>query len=255
MPFAEVNGARLYYDEEGAGAAVVLIHAGLMDSRMWDRQVPALAERYRVIRYDARGHGRSAPPAAPHSQAEDLRALLDELGIERAALVGLSMGGRTAIDLALAHPGRVSALVLLAPGLSGSRIGAYTDAQIARVDAAIRSGDLGPAAELWLEVWAPLGLDEPIRTIALDNAGVFLYEEFEVEPETPAADRLEEIRAPTLIVAGDRDVPGILAIAELLEQNVPGARRVILPGVDHMVNFRVPGELNGLVLEFLDSVR
>ncbi len=253
MAFAEVSGGRLWYEEAGSGSAVVLLHAGLMDSRMWEPQVPALAERFRTIRFDVRGYGRSDPPTTPFSPVEDLRSLLDALSIDSAALVGCSMGGAIALDFALAYPERVWALMPVAAGLSGFRFRAYDDEQTARAEAAEAAGDLAAGADIWLEVWAPLGSEEPIRTIAHETAKVFALEDYELEPERPAADRLGEIRAPTLVLVGDRDVPAMAAIADKLAAEIPAARKVVLEGADHLPSFRVPAELNRLLLDFLTS--
>ena len=116
MPTVEVNGARLWYDEAGSGEAVLLVHGGLGDSGLWEPVVPSLAERFRTIRTDLRFFGRSTGPAVPWSWQDDLVGVLDELGVERAALVGLSLGGRIALDVALAHPARLWAVVGVAPG-------------------------------------------------------------------------------------------------------------------------------------------
>src|SRR5439155_2612185 len=109
----------LYHDEAGDGPAVVLIHEGIADCRMWDRQVATFADGLRVVRYDVAGYGRSPLGGGAYSHSRDLLALLDELGIERAALVGVSLGGRIALDTALAAPERVWALVLVGSGLAG----------------------------------------------------------------------------------------------------------------------------------------
>src|SRR5205823_3036150 len=139
------------------------------------------------------------------------------------------------------------ALVAIASGLGGFSFGAYSDEQIARAEAAERAGDLSAGAELWLEVWAPLGSAGAIGRIARDNAGVLELDEVELDLDPPALGRLAEIRAPTLVVVGDRDVPAMLEIADLLAARVSGARKVVLPGVDHMVNYRAPEELARLV--------
>ena len=119
MAVVDVNGARLWYDEAGSGQTVLLLHGGLGDSGLWEPVVPLLAERFRTIRIDLRFFGRSTGPAMPWSWQEDVVGVLDELGIERAALVGLSLGGRIALDVALAHPDRLWAVVGVAPGLAG----------------------------------------------------------------------------------------------------------------------------------------
>ncbi|HEX8353421.1 MAG TPA: alpha/beta hydrolase, partial [Pyrinomonadaceae bacterium] len=117
--FAEVNGTRLYYETAGRGPAVVLLHGGLNDSRLWDEQMGPLSKRFRVVRYDLRGFGRSNAEPVEFWPTEDLRALLDFLKIEKATLVGLSLGGIVAADFALEHPARVDRLILVGPGLRG----------------------------------------------------------------------------------------------------------------------------------------
>lgn len=109
----------LAYDEAGSGPAVVLVHAGLADRRMWDHQFDVLAERYRVVRYDLRGYGASGDADGTGTHHEDLLALMDALGIERAALVGCSYGGMYAVDSALTAPERVTSLALICSGMSG----------------------------------------------------------------------------------------------------------------------------------------
>jgi pimeloyl-ACP methyl ester carboxylesterase len=115
-----VNGTRLWLKVDGAGSPVVLIHGSPLDARMWEPQIAPLAEAHRVIRYDVRGYGRSDPPGSTlYRHADDLAGLLDWLGVERAAVLGLSMGGRLAVDFALAYPARISALILAGSSVSG----------------------------------------------------------------------------------------------------------------------------------------
>ena len=159
MPVVDANGARLWYDEAGRGEAVLLLHGGLGDSGLWEPVVPLLAERFRVLRTDLRFFGRSAGPAAPWSWEEDVAGVLDELGIERAALVGLSLGGRIALDVALTWPERLWAVAGVAPGLSGHGGEPYSDEQAARYDEAEAAGDLEAMQAVDFEVWAPLGVD------------------------------------------------------------------------------------------------
>jgi pimeloyl-ACP methyl ester carboxylesterase len=139
----DVNGARLWYDEAGSGATVLLLHGGLGDSGLWEPVVPFLAERFRTIRTDLRFFGRSAGPAVPWSWQEDVVGVLDELGVERAALVGLSLGGKLALDLALQHPERFWAVAGVAPGLGGHDGAAYTEEHEARHDDARRAPATG----------------------------------------------------------------------------------------------------------------
>lgn len=117
--WAPIRDARLYYEQVGKGPDVVLIHGFTLDRRMWDSQVPALAEHFRVTRYDVRGFGRSIPVVGPHDPTADLRSLLDHLKIRQAHIVGMSMGGSIAIDFALSQPERVARLVLIGADMSG----------------------------------------------------------------------------------------------------------------------------------------
>src|SRR5438445_8825693 len=120
--FVDVEGGRLFYEEAGSGPAVVLVHPGLWDSRIWDPQFHVFAERFRTIRYDVRGYGGSTKPEREYSNVEDLYAVLTHLDVERAAVIGCSMGGQIAVDFTLEHPEMVTALVPVAAGLSGYEV-------------------------------------------------------------------------------------------------------------------------------------
>ena len=122
--FADVEGTRLYYQSMGEGAPIVLLHGFSIDHRMWDGQMAALSAAHRVVRCDLRGFGQSPPPTTPYANADDLKALLDHLGIARAVILGLSMGGGVAINFALAYPEATRALVVAGstlPAASGDR--------------------------------------------------------------------------------------------------------------------------------------
>jgi pimeloyl-ACP methyl ester carboxylesterase len=265
----EVNGGRLEYDAAGEGPAVVLLHPGLWDRRTWDDQFGIFARTYRVVRLDARGYGRSSrpEPGRPYSRVEDLVAVMDATGVERAALVGCSMGGGTAIDFALAHPERVEALVFAAPGLAGfegtpDEEAAWQDewGELDRaIDEAIAAGELERAQDLRLRIWAPLGTEDDvgrrIREIAFDNLHeITMDESGDTRLVPPAIDRLEDIEAPTLVLPADHDPPWHLRICEVLAARIPHARLVEIPDTDHVVNMRKPAEFNRVVLEFLGEV-
>jgi 3-oxoadipate enol-lactonase len=253
VPRADVNGIGTYYEEIGQGAPVVLLHEGLMDRRMWEPQWAEFGEHFRTIRFDAPGFGESEPAKSDYVLADVLGGLVDALGIEQAALVGGSMGGKAAIDYTLAEPTRVSALVAVVPGLSGYSFSAYSEEQEARGEAMWEARDLAGLADLWLEVWAPLGADETLREIAHDAVKSFAQPE-EVNPAVPAVERLGEIAAPTLVISGGRDVQGINDICALLARDVPGARLEVFAESDHLPSYREPERFNTLVIGFLESV-
>ncbi|MGH3131318.1 MAG: alpha/beta fold hydrolase, partial [Gaiellaceae bacterium] len=176
-------------------------------------------------------------------------------GIERAALVGVSRSGSIAINFALTHPGRVWALVPVASGLGGFRMNPYSSEQKEAYDAAAEAGDWRRAAEVDLEVWAPLGGEGRLGELFYENARAAETEHHARPLDPPAAGRLAEISAPTLVVTGARDVPEMTEIGDRLEAEIAGARRFVLQDADHIVPMRQPEEFSGLVLAFLDSVR
>ena len=174
---------------------MVLIHGGNLDAGMWDEDVPILARTYRVITYDVRPYGRSGPATAGYAWHEDLRALLDHLKIERADLIGLSLGARLAINFAIAYPSRVDRLVLAGPGLDGW---AWTpDPQLAGLVAAVKARDAAKATALWLQhpYMAPAMRDPArattLRRLAARNEHIWLQPLGpDVVPSPPAIDRL-----------------------------------------------------------------
>jgi 3-oxoadipate enol-lactonase len=253
VPVVDVNGARLWYDEAGSGPAVLLLHGGLGDSGLWEPVVPFLAGRFRTIRTDLRFYGRSTGPNVPWSWQDDAVAVLDELGIERAALVGLSLGGKLALDIALAHPDRLWAVVGVAPGLGGHGADAYTEGQDARYEAAAAAGDLEAAMEIDFEVWAPLGADARIKQLwrATPEANSLPPGLEPLAPTgPPAKERLGELAVPTLIVTASHDPAGMREIGPLVEREAPDARHVELDS-DHYVTLREPELLSRVLLEFL----
>ena len=151
--FADVNNASLYYETLGEGQALVLLHAGIADLRMWDPQFEAFARDFRVIRYDRRGFGRSEMVDGPFSQPDDLRGLLDHLGVERASFVGCSMGGAVAIDFVLGFPHRAHALVLVASAVGGYESDEPPPEEWDEIVAADEAGDLQRISELEVRMW------------------------------------------------------------------------------------------------------
>jgi pimeloyl-ACP methyl ester carboxylesterase len=283
MAVIEAGGARLGYDEAGQGSAVVLVHAGLADRRMWDHQFEALSKRHRVIRYDWRGYGESGDAAGEIARYEDLLALMDALGIAEAALVGCSYGGAHALDVALAAPRRVTALGLICSAMSGHEWSAQTLALMRdRVSGAVpadrlrqygnRTADrVDPAdiaamaeANVRLMVVGPdrdqAELDPAVWERALEMCrGVFarewngpLFTERDLQP--PAQGRLSEVRVPTLVINGLADVPGIQEISGLLADGIAGARRLDLASTGHLPPVERPVAVTDALAEFLAAL-
>jgi pimeloyl-ACP methyl ester carboxylesterase len=254
--FAEVNGTRLSYEIVGRGPAVVLIHGGLVDSRLWDDQMKDFSKQCRVVRYDLRGFGKSADVSEPFSHIEDLRALLDVLKIQRATLVGLSLGGIVAADFALEYPERIDRLVLVGPGLRGDKQPPPKES-VAAWEAASRGAE--PFAEATLRSGLYTGVQPGtvihtrLRQMLLDNfkAVSSFRPGFLKYPEPPTIERLEKIKAPTLVVIGDRDAPNLKNIADLLAQKIPGARKVLINDASHHPPVEQPKQFNKVVLDFI----
>lgn len=264
---APINGAQLYYEINGQGTPLVLIHAGVADSRMWEAQVVEFIKNFRVIRYDLRGFGQSPMPTGRFAHYEDLRGLLDFLRVKQAAIVGLSYGGQVALDFALAYPERVTALVMGAPATVGGSEPSEAIQQFGEEEESLlAAGDLASATALNVRMWvdgpqrAPDQVDATIRelvyTMQLHAFSLPVPEDVAIDRLTPPAiARLGEVSVPTLILAGDLDVPGVAELAEQLATQIPGAQKVILSGVAHMINLERPTEFNRLTLEFLGTSR
>ena len=265
-----VPGGALFVVEDGDGPPVVLVHAGIADHRAWDAIVPHLvAAGHRAVRYDTRGWGASPTDAVDFSNRADLVAVLDALGIGRAALVGNSRGGAIAFDTAIERPERVVAVVGVGAGLSGFE-GHLTPEETALFDAMERLESAVPRnpdaiAEIDVRVWVdgpgqpPNRVDPAIREAvrAMDRP---LYEPGRVfgRPvvlDPPAAARLPDLRCPVLAVAGLLDVSDVAETARHLEEHAPDARAVILPDVAHMIGLERPAELAALIEEFLAPLR
>jgi pimeloyl-ACP methyl ester carboxylesterase len=260
--FAEIGGARIYYETAGDGYPLLLLHAGVADSRMWDDQWQPFARRYRAIRYDLPGFGRSQLPARLYAAHEEVASLLRSLGVGRAHVVGVSWGGRIALDFTLTHPQMVSALVLVCPTVSGEQPSEAVRRFGEQEEALLERGDLAAATELNLRMWvdgprrAPGQVDpsvrERVREMQHHAFTVPMPEGFEpLSLEPPAIERLAEVRVPTLVVVGDHDVEDKLAFADRLTAEIPGARKIVIAGAAHMVSMEQPAEFNRIVLDFL----
>jgi pimeloyl-ACP methyl ester carboxylesterase len=263
--YADLNGARFYYEVAGEGEPLVLVHAGIADRRMWNEQFEVFARDYMVLRYDRRGFGRTEMVAGPFSHHQDLHELLRFLGIERATLLGCSQGGKTVLDLALEHPSMIERLVLVASALGGFTFPGELPEQWAELEEADKQGDIDRVNELELQIWVDgqrhttQQVDRSVRELVREMNLIALKaandsgSEQPLEP--PAVNRLDEIRVPTLVIVGDLDTPKTLAAADLLAEKISGARKVVINGTAHLPNMEKPQEFNRHVLAFLNSLR
>jgi pimeloyl-ACP methyl ester carboxylesterase len=259
---ADVGTTELYYEVMGQGPPLVLIHGGGLDHRMWDDQFEAFARHFRVIRYDAQGHGLSRNRTAVFAAHDDLYRLLRTLKVDKAHVLGLSLGGRIAVDFALAHPEMIRALLPVSPGLSGYQFTSQGMLQnMQRLSEALRAGKIDDAVECMQRSWTdgPARTPDQVDSVVRERVRVMLRGGLDPGKsrgegkflDPPALGRLNEINAPTLIILGALDVGDILTIGDHLEDGIDGAEKIVLPGAAHMVNMERPAQFNRIVLEFL----
>jgi len=221
--YIDVGKTKLYYEEKGTGHPVIMIHGGFLTHRMWDDQFEEFAKYFRTIRYDARGHGKSKSVPDSFTHCQDLNCLIEQLNIDKAAVMGFSMGGYIAIDFALKYPDKVSALVLVAPGLSGYEFhGKEFEEYAQNYSEAAQANDVNMIIEAFLKGWTDgpyrnpsdvnLAIREKVRNMAEETAKNRSEGSVEFRLTPLAINRLSEIKAPTLAVVGDLDMPGILEI-------------------------------------------
>ena len=224
----DAGNARLWVEDEGSGPPVLFLHGGLGDSRLWEPVVARLRDSFRCIRYDARFFGRSEGPDGEWSASDDAVAVLDALGIDRAAVVGLSMGGRVALEVALTQPQRASALVHVAGAVAPFELEGYDPGET-------RESEM--VADF--AVWAPLGVEDGYRDLWLATP-----EDLPQERRPPL--QLHELTVPTLVVIAKHDP----AVFRELAERIPATRRVEVDS-DHYLTLREPDVVAQLIREFL----
>jgi pimeloyl-ACP methyl ester carboxylesterase len=245
--FATSGQARLAYSSIGAGDPVLLIHAGVTDRRSWRHLSDWLAPDHRVIGYDQRGYGETTYGMEPFSRIADAVAVLDAASVAQAAVVGCSVGGGTAIDLALEHPDRVSRLVLIAPSVSGEApwVESYPEpvnGLIQKLEAAEEANDVAEAnrLEAWLWLDGPTSPEGRVggeaRELFLTMNGIALVngEPGELICAEPAWERLDRVAVPTLVLSGELDLPDQLPVCRGMVERIPDARLLTLPAVAHL---------------------
>lgn len=264
--FAEVNGARLYYEITGEGTPLVFLHGFTCDHRNWDPQVDFFSENFMVITYDARGHGQSSlPDTVPYSYAEDLAALMDFLEIDKAVLIGHSMGGAPVFYYTIDNPDKVLALVLAEGGamindpsiVDTTYIPDYFN-EFRRAIAVAQSEGLEKGKEAWLNI-------HPLKTAAQNPVSSDLlkimisdysgWHWLNNNPHKPSPEGtielMSQIKPPTLIVAGELSHPVLNDLISAQSQYIPNSKLVIIENSNHMLNIEEPDKFNKELESFL----
>jgi pimeloyl-ACP methyl ester carboxylesterase len=251
--FITVDGGNLWYEECGAadhGTNVVLLHDGLVDSVTWDAVWAPLCEKYRVVRYDRRGYGRSDPAKAPFVPEVDLYKIMREVHMDRAIIVGNSSGGGLALDFAIAHPEMVQGLFLIGPVVHGMASSDYFNERGAKNSAPmVEHGDAKAAATNWSEDRFIIGGQAPVARKQLYDALVANPQvltaggALEIRPSPSTVTRLSEIHVPTLILVGEDDIGDVFAYSGAIEAAVPLASFEVMKHTGHLIQIQRPAEL------------
>jgi 3-oxoadipate enol-lactonase len=257
----QANGIEIHYEIEGEGPVVTFSHSLACHLGMWDAQVAALRERYRVLRFDTRGHGRTSAPAGRYTLdqlAGDLRALLDGLGIRQTHVVGLSMGGMIGQVFALQHPAMVQSLVLCdTTSRYPATAGPIWEERIRTVESRGMDPLVAPTLERWFT--APFRARNPEL---MDRVGAMIRSTppqgyagcCHAIPKIDVTDRLRELRCPALVIVGEEDPGTPVEMARQIHAALPGAELAILPSASHLSNLEQPAEFNRVLTAFLDKV-
>lgn len=246
-------------EADGAGDPLVLVHAGVADTRMWEPVLPALATVHRVVRYDMRGFGATRSMPGPFSDVADLRALLDVLHIERAHVVGASAGGLHSLELAATAPARVASIVLLAAALPdiepSPRLLAFAHAE----ESAVELGHIDKAVEVNVRMWTQHSTPEVQALVAdMQRIAYELQLREGADPDEldpPVAERLGEISAPAAIAYGDGDVEDFIRVAKRLHAELPDATLHEIADAGHLLALDQPDAVAQLILRHLDGLR
>jgi len=266
--FADVNGARLYYELAGSGTPFVMIHAGIADCRMWDSEFETFSQSHQALRFDMRGYGKSLPVEGEFNIQDDLEALLAKLDIPSPViLMGCSMGGGLSIDFALSHPERVAKLILVGSDPAGLELEAeWPDELFAQSEAAFEAGDMERVAELDMQIWfdGPGRSRHDVDSQARGKAYVMakLVTEHELKgigthvrktEARPAAESLHELTMPALIVIGENDLPYLKLAADYMTEKLPAATKLLIPDGGHLPNLEHPQVFRTAVRDFIGN--
>jgi len=257
-----VGDATINYDVAGKGPTVVFIHGWAHNISVWDDQVPAFKSRYRVVRYDSRGFGRSTGYADESAEPQDLLLLLEALRVKRAYIVGHSRGGSVALRFASAYPSHVAGLVLYGAFPEGFPAPPEVGQMFASLPAIAKQNGLDSVGKIVLAspiAWVPPGrndVTDRYRRLWASYSGKDLLDPHAESGRVPAVTiaQLANIKVPTLVIVGDHEAPFIAAVADTLAQRIPGAKKVVIPNAGHGAHFAQPASFNSALMDFIFDV-
>ena len=269
--FAEVNGTKLYYEVAGKGEPILFVHGNFGDTRHWDFQFEPLAKKYKVIRYDVRGYGKSANPKPDevYYDYEDIIALLDYLNIDRVHICGVSMGSGIVVDFALVHPERCLSLIPIGPWANGFGSDAYSTAAgdslneiFYKVVQILNDEGVKAATDYWWtgtdfvksSVRTQRTLDELLKMGYEYDYWGFKNQNKRGNANPVAVSRLNEIKLPTLIVTAEYDLKPCIEIANMMENQISGSKKISIKNAGHLMNMDKPKEFNAELSNFIENL-
>lgn len=265
--FADINGTQIYYELAGEGQPFVMIHAGVADSRQWNNEFPYYAGRYKVLRYDMRDFGKSAPAEGEYNNVRNLNSLLDYLEIkDPIILMGCSIGGELTLNFTLAFPDRVKAMIVIGGYPNGAEINVpEPEEPFQRAQKAFEAGDYDLATEIETQIWfdgenrTPDQINPEMRKLAFDmnriaigNQAKKLGKHVKYD-DTLVNDRMSELTLPSLIMVGANDLAAMVAATEYMGEHFPNATTVIIPNAAHLTNMDQPELFRQAVDQFLQD--
>ena len=255
--FIPVNDGQLYYEKNGSGPPVIFLHGICLDHRMWQQQVDYFSKYYTCINIDLRGFGKSSlPTQTPYSFHEDIKVVLDSLHtVEPVVLIALSMGGKAAVNFSLAYPKQTKALVLADAAIDGYH---FKDFNLELVSIMAQQKGVDSAKQFFLNyaIFASAKNDTSVfkrlRKMILSYSGwQWLHKNPIVGLTPPAIEQLEQIKAPVLIITGEKDIWDFQQIADILHNNIKQSVKKQILDAGHMCNMEKPDVFNRLVSDFL----
>jgi 3-oxoadipate enol-lactonase len=259
---AEINGAKLYYEVKGEGQPLLMIHGYPLDSRMWDSQFEDLSQHFKVIRFDFAGHGKSAVHDNDFDLVEDIKGLLNYLGIKKTHLAGLSVGGNVSMDFTLSYPEMVEKLILVSTGLLGwTEFSAERKSYAEELTKCQQNGTQDEVIQLMSKAWlaGPFRSIKELSTDLVEHYSLMIKTNLTREngkgkmilPQKKTIELVEKISVPTLIISPDIDFPDFKTISHYLNEKITNSQMVVLPDTAHLLNMEKPDEFNQRVLNFL----
>ncbi|MEJ7740994.1 MAG: alpha/beta hydrolase [Chitinophagaceae bacterium] len=261
-----VGKLKIYYERNGQGDPLLLLHAGLQDHNMWKSQVDVLSRQFEVITIDLPFHGATTGEDTTILASDVIKAVMDSLHLQKVSLAGLSMGASVVQDFIIAYPAHVHKAILIASGVNGFERDHPVDSVSmkwwGKFQQALEVKDTAAAAAEFTKAWAEgiyraadslkAPVSQYVYNTTLKNLRAHKMAGWPLLKSNPTAfDRLSSIKVPVLVIHGDKDLPYVSKACEYLEQAVPGAKRVLLNDVAHMLNMEKPRELNELIRNFL----